>query len=155
MAEQEKKVPQEQEKKARQEKDELMRNMAHDLRTPLTGVMTYVDVMKLENEAYAENMKNLNFISEKVLDIRTQVDNLLDFSICQRGEEGVIQIMTPVALSYPGHNLLTEDMGVVLGMDDCPCGRKGKYFKLTGRMKQAEIRGCSDVYADVSVVGKS
>ena len=72
---------QEQEKKARQEKDELMRNMAHDLRTPLTGVMTYVDVMKLENEAYAENMKNLNFISEKVLDIRTQVDNLLDFSI--------------------------------------------------------------------------
>ena len=29
---------QEQEKKARQEKDELMRNMAHDLRTPLTGV---------------------------------------------------------------------------------------------------------------------
>lgn len=72
---------QEQEKKARQEKDELMRNMAHDLRTPLTGVMTYVDVMKLENEAYAENMKNLNFISEKVLDIRSQVDNLLDFSI--------------------------------------------------------------------------
>lgn len=72
---------QEQEKKARQEKDELMRNMAHDLRTPLTGVMTYVDVMKLENEAYAENMKNLNFISEKVLDIRTQVDNLLDFQL--------------------------------------------------------------------------
>lgn len=58
-----------------------MRNMAHDLRTPLTGVMTYVDVMKLENEAYAENMKNLNFISEKVLDIRTQVDNLLDFQL--------------------------------------------------------------------------
>ena len=83
------------------------------------------------------------------------IRNLRDFSICQRGEEGVIQIMTPLALSYPGHNLLTEDKGVLLGMDDCPCGRKGKYFKLTGRMKQAEIRGCSDVYADVSVVGKS
>ena len=83
------------------------------------------------------------------------IRNLQDFSICQRGEEGVIQIMTPLALSYPGHNLLTEDKGVLLGMDDCPCGRKGKYFKLTGRMKQAEIRGCSDVYADVSVVGKS
>lgn len=83
------------------------------------------------------------------------IRNLQDFSICQRGEEGVIQVMTPLAMSYPGHNLLTEDKGVLLGIDDCPCGRKGKYFKLTGRMKQAEIRGCSDVYADASVVGKS
>lgn len=49
--------------------------------------------------------------------------------------------------SYPGHSLLTEDEGIILGEDDCPCGRKGKYFKLTGRIKQAELRGCSDTYA--------
>lgn len=89
---------QEQEKKARQEKDELMRNMAHDLRTPLTGVMAYVDVMKLENEAYAENMKNLNFISEKVLDIRTQVDNLLDFSIA--GSQRPIELDASMDVEY-------------------------------------------------------
>lgn len=89
---------QEQEKKARQEKDELMRNMAHDLRTPLTCVMTYVDVMKLENEAYAENIKNLNFISEKVLDIRTQVDNLLDFSIA--GSQRPIELDTSMDVEY-------------------------------------------------------
>ena len=89
---------QEQEKKARQEKDELMRNMAHDLRTPLTGVMTYVDVMKLENEAYAENMKNLNFISEKVLDIRSQVDNLLDFSIA--GSQRPIELDASMDVEY-------------------------------------------------------
>ena len=69
--------------------------------------------------------------------------------------EGVIQVMTPLALSFPGHNLLTEDKGVLLGVDDCPCGRKGKYFKLTGRMQRAEIRGCSDVYADETDIGKS
>ena len=89
---------QEQEKKARQEKDELMRNMAHDLRTPLTGVMTYVDVMKLENEAYAENMKNLNFISEKVLNIRSQVDNLLDFSIA--GSQRPIEMDASMDVEY-------------------------------------------------------
>ena len=43
--------------------------------------------------------------------------------------------------------VLTEDEGVVLGEDDCPCGRKGKYFVVHGRMKNAEIRGCSDTYA--------
>ena len=83
------------------------------------------------------------------------IRNLQDFSLCQPGEEGVIQVMTPLAMSFPGHNLLTEDKGILLGEDDCPCGRKGKYFKLTGRMKRAEIRGCSDVYADETVAGKS
>lgn len=76
------------------------------------------------------------------------IRNMQDFSLCDIGEEGIIQVMTPLALSFPGHNLLTEDKGVVLGVDDCPCGRKGKYFKLIGRIKQAEIRGCSDVYAE-------
>ena len=48
--------------------------------------------------------------------------------------------------SYPGHVLLTEDEGEILGEDDCPCGRKGKYFKIYGRIKNAEVRGCSDTY---------
>ena len=59
---------------------------------------TYVDVMKLENEAYAENMKNLNFISEKVLDIRTQVDNLLDFSIA--GSQRPIELDASMDVEY-------------------------------------------------------
>ena len=32
--------------------------------------------------------------------------------------------------SYPGHSLLTEDEGVLLGEDDCTCSRLGKYFKI-------------------------
>ena len=27
------------------------------------------------------------------------------------------------------------------------CDQKGKYFKINGRLKNAEIRGCSDTYA--------
>ena len=62
------------------------------------------------------------------------------------GEEGVLQVLSPLPRSYPGHSLLTEDLGVLLGEDDCPCGRKGKYFKVTGRVPRAEVRGCSDTY---------
>jgi len=72
----------------------------------------------------------------------------LDFSECAIGEPGILQVMSSIPESYPGHNLLTEDEGVVLGVDDCPCGRKGKYFKVLGRLKDAEIRGCSDTYAE-------
>lgn len=70
-----------------------------------------------------------------------------DFSVAEVGEEGLIEVVSVLPESYPGHVLLTEDSGVILGEDDCPCGRPGKYFKINGRIKNAEIRGCSDTYA--------
>ena len=71
----------------------------------------------------------------------------IDFKPCGVGEKGIVQVVSTIPESYPGHSLLTEDEGVVEGIDDCPCGRKGKYFKILGRLKNAEIRGCSDTYA--------
>ena len=71
----------------------------------------------------------------------------IDFSIADVGEKGIIQVVSTIPESYPGHSLLTEDEGKIEGIDDCPCGRKGKYFKINGRLKNAEIRGCSDTYA--------
>ena len=49
--------------------------------------------------------------------------------------------------SYPGQALLTEDQGVLVGVDDCPCGRKGGYFRFASRIEQAEVRGCGDIFA--------
>ena len=69
-----------------------------------------------------------------------------DFSLCDFGEVGILELMSILPSSYPGHVILTEDEGRILGEDDCPCGRKGKYFEILGRIKQAEIRGCSDTY---------
>lgn len=69
-----------------------------------------------------------------------------DYSICNIGEPGILQVLTPIAMSYPGHSLLTEDRGILLGEDDCPCGRRGRYFRVLGRMSGAEPRGCSDTF---------
>ena len=71
----------------------------------------------------------------------------LDFSPAGFGERGIIEVVSLLPESYPGHALLTEDEGVLIGEDDCPCGCKGKYFKVLGRLKEAELRGCSDAYA--------
>ncbi|MEE3392302.1 MAG: acyl-protein synthetase [Lachnospiraceae bacterium] len=70
-----------------------------------------------------------------------------NFSPCKPGERGFIQVLSSLPHSYPGHSILTEDEGMILGEDDCPCGRKGKYIKVIGRVKNAELRGCSDTYA--------
>jgi hypothetical protein len=65
---------------------------------------------------------------------------------CNVGEPGLIQVLSVLPTSYPGHSLLSEDLGELLGIDDCPCGRKGKHFKVLGRLAKTEVRGCSDTH---------
>ena len=69
-----------------------------------------------------------------------------DFSLCSTGETGLIQLVSLLPGSYPGHSILTEDVGELIGEDNCPCGRLGKTFLVYGRVKNAEVRGCSDTY---------
>jgi phenylacetate-coenzyme A ligase PaaK-like adenylate-forming protein len=66
---------------------------------------------------------------------------------CPIGQLGVLQTLSVLPRSYPGHSLLTEDLAVVRGVDDCPCGRLGSRFSVLGRIPQAELRGCSDTHA--------
>ena len=68
-----------------------------------------------------------------------------NFKILKNGRKGMVQLLSLLPTSYPGHNILTEDIGEIIGEDNCKCGLKGKYFKIYGRLKDAEIRGCSDV----------
>jgi hypothetical protein len=62
------------------------------------------------------------------------------------GQAGVIQVVSLLPQSYPGHSLLTEDLGIIEHVDAVP-GRGGKGFRVLGRVPQAELRGCSDVAA--------
>lgn len=69
-----------------------------------------------------------------------------DWSVADSGEEGLIQVLSCLPQSYPGHSLLTEDLGTLTGEDDCPCGRHGRTFTVSGRLPKAEVRGCSDTF---------
>lgn len=66
------------------------------------------------------------------------------------GRPGVVQILSALPLSYPGHSILTEDLGVIHGIDNGPCGWRGKYFSILGRIPTAEMRGCSDTHAAIA-----
>lgn len=63
------------------------------------------------------------------------------------GREGVLQVLSAVPTSYPGHSILTEDLGVVDTVDDPAVEHGGKAFRVLGRVPRAELRGCSDTYA--------
>ncbi|HEX4814847.1 MAG TPA: acyl-protein synthetase [Nonomuraea sp.] len=58
------------------------------------------------------------------------------------GVPGLVEVVSTLPTSYPGHVLLTEDLGVVRGVDDGVW--PGKRFEVLGRLPRAEARGCSD-----------
>lgn len=63
------------------------------------------------------------------------------------GATGLLQVLSELPRSYPGHSLLTEDLGRIVGQGACPCGRHGKRVTILGRLPKAELRGCSDTHA--------
>jgi phenylacetate-coenzyme A ligase PaaK-like adenylate-forming protein len=74
------------------------------------------------------------------------IRNPLSHEVSEVNEVGLIETFSLLPKSYPGHVLLTEDLGRKIGTDDCGCGKLGTYFLIEGRIKRAEIRGCSDTY---------
>jgi hypothetical protein len=62
------------------------------------------------------------------------------------GRRGLIQVVSVLPQSYPGHSLLTEDLGEWVGADDPGAGMPGRFFRVHGRAPRSEVRGCSDTY---------
>ncbi|HVV83914.1 MAG TPA: hypothetical protein VHE35_12655 [Kofleriaceae bacterium] len=71
----------------------------------------------------------------------------MTFEEMPTGKAGVVQTVSALPTSYPGHSLLTEDLGVVERVDIDVCGRLGKAIRIIGRAPRAELRGCSDTHA--------
>jgi len=70
----------------------------------------------------------------------------ITFEPCEMGMEGLIQVLSLIPGSYPGHSLLTEDIGVIESQH-CEGKIGGKGLRIIGRVPKAELRGCSDVIA--------
>lgn len=62
-------------------------------------------------------------------------------------KQGLIQLFSNIQKSYPGHSILTEDIGYTEDGKHCPCGNHQTIINIIGRLQNAEIRGCSDAYS--------
>lgn len=76
--------------------------------------------------------------------VRVLVRDVITHEVLPAGKEGLLEFITPLPHSYPGNAVLTDDLGVI---DEATCtqGRTGTRFKIVGRMKKAEVRGCGDI----------
>jgi len=108
----------------------------------LSKIINYYGLVEQTGSIFIESEKCGYFHTSIFSDIYIRDKN---FELVENKKKGLIQLISVLPTSYPGHNILTEDIGEILGEDDCKCGLKGKYFLVHGRAKKAEIRGCSDV----------
>ncbi|ORU00566.1 Acyl protein synthase/acyl-CoA reductase RfbN [Anaerovibrio sp. JC8] len=72
------------------------------------------------------------------------VRDVITKEVLSQGDEGLLEFVTPIPHSYPGNVVLTDDIGVLVD-GSCKYGRDGTRFKVIGRLKKAEIRGCGDI----------
>ena len=71
----------ENERKAEKEKYELISNISHDLRTPLTSVIGYLDLIKNSNYDDEEKLEEYsNIAHKKSIKIKELVDDLFEFT---------------------------------------------------------------------------
>lgn len=69
----------------------------------------------------------------------------LTMEVLKDGQLGVIQVLSSIQRSYPGHSVLTEDVGRKFA--SCACGAVSQGLQIEGRLQESEIRGCSDAVA--------
>lgn len=76
--------------------------------------------------------------------VRVLVRDTVTREVLSPGKEGLLEFITPIPHSYPGNAVLTDDLGII-DADTCKSSRAGTRFKIVGRMKKAEVRGCGDI----------
>lgn len=64
------------------------------------------------------------------------------------GTEGLLEFVTPVPWSYPGIAVMTDDVGVITQREANVDGWQGTQFRVLGRAKKAEVRGCGDIMGE-------
>ncbi len=67
-------------------KSELVANVSHDLKTPLTSIINYTDILLRENISAEEKKECLNVLNRKSLKLKTLIEDLFEISKINSGK---------------------------------------------------------------------
>lgn len=106
----------EQETKSQRMKTELITNVSHDLKTPLTAITTYVELLKKEDITEDERKDYIDTLSRKSLRLKVLIEDLFEVSkassqniVLQYMDVDVINLMKQV---YIEHEEKLSNMGL-------------------------------------------
>lgn len=67
-------------------KTELIANVSHDLKTPLTSILTYVDLLKRDNLSLEEKEDYMKIVEKKTTKLNTLIEDLVEVSEVNSGK---------------------------------------------------------------------
>lgn len=119
---------------------EFRRRLAND--TGLTRVHNFYGMVEQIGTVFLEGPSGGSLYCPDFADVI--IRDPVTWAEAPVGTPGLVEVISTLPTSYPGHVLLTEDLGVVHGVDDGDW--PGKRFSILGRLPRAEARGCSDTF---------
>ncbi|MDE7273809.1 MAG: HAMP domain-containing histidine kinase [Lachnospiraceae bacterium] len=107
----------EEEVKSQHMKTELITNVSHDLKTPLTAIITYIDLLKEENVTSEQRTSYLETLERKALRLKVLIEDLFEISKASSGnvrlEPVAMDICNLIRQVYLEH----EDRMIANGLD--------------------------------------
>lgn len=79
-------------------KTELITNVSHDLRTPLTSIITYTDLLKNPDLPAEERAKYVNIVDQKSARLKTLIEDLFEVSKMASGNMEIHKARVDLAL---------------------------------------------------------
>jgi len=108
----------------------------------IKNIYNYYGLVEQTGSIFIECKKCNSFVTSIFSDVLIRDKHL---NIVENGKKGFIQLLSLLPKSYPGHSILTEDIGEIVNDQRCECSSRGTRFLVHGRAKESEIRGCSDI----------
>jgi len=94
-------------------KTELISNVSHDLRTPLTSIINYVNILKAEDITMGERQDYLKIVDQKSKKLKILIDDLFEMSKINSGKMVLsrekIDIMSLIHQAVGEYSSLYED----------------------------------------------
>lgn len=97
----------EEEVKSQKMKAELITNVSHDLKTPLTAIITYVNLLKEENLTREQQKEYLNVLEQKSLRLKVLIEDLFEVSkanseniVLNRTDVDILNLVKQAAFEY-------------------------------------------------------
>lgn len=104
------------ERESQRSKSELITNMSHDLKTPLTAIIMYINLLKDENISVEDRRKYIDILDAKSMRFKLLIDDLFEMSLASTGklkleksDVDIVSLLKGLRLEY---NEKIEEAGI-------------------------------------------
>lgn len=121
-------------------KTELISNVSHDLKTPLTSIINYVNILKSDDITEEERRNYVDILEKKSLKLKALIEDLFEMSKINSGKMKLnkekIDLLALIHQGVGEYSSLYYDKNISFKVD---CNEEAIYIDLDGRLMSRAI----------------